>query len=69
MTSTNAQFSGKFNKIRLNIEIEAKIGEKQKQEANLEGKISLNYIKFHNFKRENSLNSNSNHSGKSRIEW
>ena len=69
MTSTNAQFSSEFNEIRLNIEIEAKIGEKGKQEAHLEGKICLNYKKFHNFTRESSLNQNSNDIEKCRIEW
>ena len=49
-----------FNEIRLKIQIEAKIGEKNKEIRHLEDKICKNYKKFDNFTRENSLNSNSN---------
>ena len=69
MTEENAKFNGEFIHVCLKIEIKAKIGEKKKQTRHLEAKISLNYTKFHNFKRENSLNSNSNHRGKCRIQW
>ena len=67
MTSTNVQFYGEFNEIRLKIEIETKIGEKNKQTPHLEEKICLNYKKFHNFTKENSLNENLNDTDKLRI--
>ena len=69
ITPTNAKFNGKFNDMPLKIHVEAKIAEKNKQKRHLEGKICLNYRKFHNFRRENSLNQNSNHTDKCRIEW
>ena len=59
MTPTNAEFNREFNDIRLKIQIEAKISEEKKQKAHLEEKICLNYTKFHNLTRENSLNQNS----------
>ena len=69
ITGRNAELNGEFNDIRLKIEIEAKIGEKKKKTRQLEEKICLNYEKFSNFTRENSLNSNSNDKWKCRIEW
>ena len=53
MTPTNAELNGEFNDIRLKIQIEAKILEEKKQEADLEEKICLNYTKCDNFTREN----------------
>ena len=67
MTLTNAELNGQFNDIRLKIQIEAKIPEENKQKRHLEGKICLNYTKFHNFTTESSLNSNSNDTDKCRI--
>ena len=69
MTPTNAVFNGKFNDMPLKVHVEAKIAEKQKTKRHFEGKICLNYTKFHNFTRENSLNQNSNDTDKCRIQW
>ena len=69
MTPTNAEFNREFNDIRLKIQIEAKISEEKKQKAHLEEKICLNYTKFHNLTRENSLIQNSNDTNKCRIQW
>ena len=69
MTPTNAELNAQFNEIRLKIQIEAKISEEKKQKRYLQEKICLNYTKFSNFTRENSLNQNSNDTDKCRIEW
>ena len=69
ITSTNAQLNDEFNDGRLKIQIEAKFAEEKKQKRHLEGKIFLNYKKFHYFTRENLLNSNSNDTDKCRIQW
>ena len=69
MTPTNAELNGEYNEIRLKIEIEMKIAQENRQSAYLEGKICLNYKKFHNFTRENLLNENSNDTDKYRIQW
>ena len=69
MTPTNAELNGEFNDIRLKFEIEAKISEETKQKRHLQEKICLNYTKFSNFTRENSLNQNSNDTDICRIEW
>ena len=69
MTPTNTEFNGKFNDIPLEIEIETKISEENKQEKHLQEKISLNNAKFHNLTRENSLNEDSNDTDKYRIQW
>ena len=39
MTPTNAEFNGEFNDMPLKIQIEAKIGEKDKEKRHLEEKI------------------------------
>ena len=67
MTPTNAELNGEFNDIGLKIEIEAKIPEEKKDKRHLEEKISLNYTKMRNFRKENSLNQNSNDTDKCRI--
>ena len=70
MTSTNAEFNGQSNDIRLKIQIEAKIAEEKKQKHNyFEEKICFYYRKFHNFTRKNSLNRNWNDTDKCRIDW
>ena len=69
MTPRNAELNGEFNDIRLKIHIEPKIGETKKKTRHLEEKICLYYRKFDNFRRENSLNWNSNDTDKSRIQW
>ena len=69
MTLTNAELNGEFNELGLNIQVEAKTSEEHKQKGHLREKICLYYTKFDNFTRENSLNSNSNHRGKCRIQW
>ena len=58
MTSTNAEFNGQSNDIRLKIAIEAKISEEKKQKRHLQEKIYFYYRKFHNFTRKNSINRN-----------
>ena len=45
------------------------MSEEKKQKRHLQEKICLNYRKFHNFTRENSLNQNSNDTDKCRIQW
>ena len=61
MTPTNAELNGEFKELGLNIQVEAKTSEDQKQNGHFQEKICLYYTKFDNFTRENSLNSNSNH--------
>ena len=68
MTPTYAEFNREFNDIRLKIQIKAKISEEKKQKAHLEEKICLNYTKFHNLTRENSLNEDPNDTDKCRIQ-
>ena len=68
ITRRAVEFNGEFNQIQLRIEIEAKIGEKTKENRHLEDKIQKSYKKFDNFWIENSLNSNLNDSEKCRIE-
>ena len=69
ITSTNAELNDKLNEIRFKIQIEGKISQQNKQKTRLQEKICVNSTKFHNFKTENSLNSNSNDTDKCKIEW
>ena len=43
MTSGNAEFQSEFNKIRLRIQIQVKIGEKKKKQTPFEGENLQNF--------------------------
>ena len=64
-TSANEEFNDEFNEIRLTIEIEVKMGE---EEQHLKAKICKIWKKFHNFRRENSVNWKSNDKWKCTIQ-